>query len=741
MQDVSSNINYPNDALVWLILILLNLCFCCLCLLIFVGYKKKKGKEDFLIIEKQILNIVIFLYISIFIMIQVINNKNNTEYNPSSTGVDTSFVSIFLISDTTLKSAIMLEDHFIKVNPTYLLNSLIKKVVTYTYEVLLFFFIGVFFLTKLIDGSNPDIKIDKHFLFCDSLAVAALIIAGIIINIIILLRQVKILGQMFEKKSYTRYRLFLDFFCFILYVIFGIFYIIVLIWARISKEPTDFSLIRIFTWYFVCYILLENLLFLVKIYFSDFYYYTLSNTYIKNIFFCFPENHYKRPLLYSSEVIIGTLNKNSAVIFFHDYLNFSIDEVILQNFDFVLNCINSSLNKVFESANYNFPSSDELKKEESKKVNITDSKLINLIPKQNNVFVYQFGFNDFTDDKLTNMFANRDKLEITLTSYYQKSFEKLIKEKNINIKALRNSMLAHALENGTIASLLDKNCKEAQFINQKSLIIRTLDKQYGLEFVDDNFFKKITFFKKYIRYLRQEKNSFVPSILGIYKIKINGFREISFILVKNNFVEEFPKDFFNYWQIIRLSADQKIELLSTSKERQSLLITEEPILNNLKKLNLIEYHTFNEILTKDLNFLKLLQIVNFSIIFLYYEISNESPKDNYSLEDEKRSDKPRENDKLKEKDKNNLSVMNRISAVKFRTSNQLGNDFSYENSIKLDLSNLQDGKGFEAINNNLKSMIFFNFENVFQSFSYFENQNIYKDFKSFLMSFFEEIFT
>ena len=324
-----------------------------------------------------------------------------------------------------------------------------------------------------------------------------------------------------------------------------------------------------------------------------------------------------------------------------------------------------------------------------------------------------------------------------------------------------------------VMSLLDKNCKEVQFTSQKSLIIRTLDKQYGLEFVDDNFYKNTTFFKKYIKHLRREKNSFIPSILGIFKIKINNFKEINFIIVKNNFVEEFPKDLFNYWQILRISNNKKIDLLSTSKERQSLIITEEPILSYGKKLALIEYNTYKDILGKDLEFLRSMKVIDFSLIFLYYEIGANSS--NFSMEDDKtpidfansnlgikEQKEEREkkysnagqglgennksnfntNDKSNVKNIRDISLLNRISNVQFRTSNQVGgNDFSYENSIKLDLSNLQDGKGFEAINNNLKSIIFFNFENVFQSFSYFEKISIYDEFKRYLISFFDESYT
>jgi len=752
------------DLIFWYSLIIFNCIICFTSLCIIICFKHKKTHADILTIEKKVIDILAFLYFGIFLLLGV--SKTNDEV----TFYDYSFISIYLICHFTYNIAILYEEHSIRIDPTYLLKSYTKKGYNYFYEIVLVCFILLYFLSRLVDIFNRDINV--KYLFCDSIAVAVIIVFLSSVNVMILKQQKNILFELRDKKGYIKKRFLIDCINFAFKIIFVILYIFMIIISKINRETDDqlqrlYNMLRVYTSYFLFFIFIENFVFLIKFYFTDFYFYSLSKTCIKYLFKCFGENAYKRPLIYSEESFAMSINKNSSAIYFNDKLNLSIDETILNNFDFSLNCITASLFKAFSEVKDDIIESKDVENTRNTSEE-TNSKLnAKLLEKSSSVTYFNFGKNEFaSDEKLSKLFKESDNLEIVLSSYYRKSFAKLIREKKINIPNLKNSLVSHILENGMVVSLLDKNCKESQFASQKSLIIRTLDKQYGLEFVDESFYKNTAFFKKYIKHLRSEKNSFVPSILGIFKIKVNKFKEISFILVKNNFVEEFPKDLFNYWQILRLNNDKEIELLSTSKERQSLIITEEPLLSNGKKLSIFEYHTLKEILSKDLNFLRSMKIVNFSLIFLYYEIGTNIPNTNFSLDDDKAgvviamTNSPnittsnvqqnkdardvKDGKDGKDKEKFNISAvmttMNRISNVQYRTSNQVGNDFSYENSIRLDLSNLQDGKGFEAVNNNLKSMIFFNFENVFQNFSYFENVSMYDEFKQFLIGFFEEIY-
>jgi len=752
MQNVDSAFS-TTATYIQLTLIIINGLICFFSLFIAFFYKHNKSKEDFLIIEKKFIDIIAFLYITFYIILDLFKDKDDPVY---SRYFEVSVISVYIIANYTLKISILLEEHYTKIDPSYLLNSLIKNGMSFIYEMILIILVLIYFLSRLFDDAST--KIDKKYLFADSFVVAILVLLSILVNIIILKKQSEIFNAFKDVKNYSNKKYILNIINLVFNTIFAILFTVILIISKINKDQKGkqfYDVLSIFTWYFISFLLIENTIFIIKIYYSDFYYYTLSNTCFKKIFCLFPENRYKRAILYTADNYIGAgeINKGSSVIYFHDKLNFPIDEVVLSNFDFVLNCINASLFKVLEKEKV---SADPAKSTRAGNTNTncnTDERLINntdnskmqslLIGNPGNEVLYNFDKKDFLDDKFFKMFSEYDMLDIKLTYFFHKSFENLIKEKKVNINNLKNSLLSHVLENGLVASLLDKNCKESLFSSQKSLSIKTLDKQYSIEFVEDNFHKNIAFFKKYFKFLRKEKNTFIPSMLGIFKIKVNKFREISFIITKNNFLEEFPKDLFNSWQILRISPQDRIELVSSSKERQSLLIAEKPVLTTGKRLSLIEYHSFNDILTKDLDFLKSLQIVDFSIIFLYYELGVNSRS---SLEDSKTPTPPtsihnrdtKDFEKVKDKDKSNLNVMNRISNIKKRTSNQVGNDFSYDNSIKLDLSNLQEGKGFEAINNNLKSMIFFNFENVFQTFSSFENQSLYKEMKEFLIMFFDE---
>jgi len=779
--------------LISIILLSINLC-----------YKKNKSKEDIFVIEKSFIDLLAFIYIAFFLILDLVKYDHE-----SNSYLTTSILSIYIILDYTLKIWILLEELYTKLYPSYLLDSLIKKSKSYFYELTLFVLVGVYVISKTIDEFNGDIN--KKYLFSDSIFVGLIITICLVFNVIILSKNKSILIEYsscilntlsskdinnsklsknskrsyYEEnnnpnKNYTKSRLILDFINIIFNTIFVIFYIAMLVLSRLNHQEHISNFMKFFTWYFIFYFLMDNTISLAKVYHSDFYYYKLSNSCFKALFIC-GKNRYRRPLFYSkdtysenSESICGNL-PNLPVILFHDKLKFYIDEVVLIKFEFVLNCINASLAKVFDKYN-NILDEDELieKNEKIGKLgnlvksakgkdinevnNLNDLNVLNdnepdgndspkrqsLLSKQaskQTKSIYKFTRKDFVNDNFAKIFNDQNEVNIELTSYYQNSFEKLIAEKKININTVKTSLFSHLLENGSIISLLDKNCKESEFKSQKNLLIKTFDKQYGFEFVESNFYKNTSFFKKYVKYLRKEKTSFVPSLLGIFKIKVNNFGEINFIITKNNFVEDVPKELFSYWQILRISSNKSIELINTSMETQTLLLLEEPVLIPGKKLSLVEFHTFYEILTKDLEFLMSMHISNFSVIFLYYELGVNQPISNFNNMD---FDKPLKGTithrETREKNNlTNLSGINRLSLIK-KLSTIKGVDFSFDNSMKLELSSLQDGKkGFEAVNNNLKSVVFLNFENVFQNFTYFENKSIYQDFKSFMIGFFEEI--
>ena len=137
-----------------------------------------------------------------------------------------------------------------------------------------------------------------------------------------------------------------------------------LVLSRLNHQEHISNFMKFFTWYFIFYFLMDNTISLAKVYHSDFYYYKLSNSCFKALFIC-GKNRYRRPLFYSkdtysenSESICGNL-PNLPVILFHDKLKFYIDEVVLIKFEFVLNCINASLAKVFDKYN-NILDEDEL---------------------------------------------------------------------------------------------------------------------------------------------------------------------------------------------------------------------------------------------------------------------------------------------------------------------------------------------------------------------------------------------
>lgn len=89
---------------------------------------------------------------------------------------------------------------------------------------------------------------------------------------------------------------------------------------------------------------------------------------------------------------------------------------------------------------------------------------------------------------------------------------------------MKNSLVSHITGN-TVHSLIAKNCTETFFKSQKSLSIKTYDKQYSIEVVDKEMIDS-KFVIKYLKYLTKHSLLFLPLIVGAYTVKINNFSKL-----------------------------------------------------------------------------------------------------------------------------------------------------------------------------------------------------------------------
>ena len=115
-------------------------------------------------------------------------------------------------------------------------------------------------------------------------------------------------------------------------------------------------------------------------------------------------------------------------------------------------------------------------------------------------------------------------------------------------------------------SILSCNAKEEYFLNLKNMMIKTYDKQLTFDIFEtnddeinlneNNSNKKIaSMLDEYFSYVKARGvcGTFLPIILGVFKVKINSFKTLLIYISCNSLIENSPSNSFSYWQLIRFS--------------------------------------------------------------------------------------------------------------------------------------------------------------------------------------------
>ena len=274
--------------------------------------------------------------------------------------------------------------------------------------------------------------------------------------------------------------------------------------------------------------------------------------------------------------------------------------------------------------------------------------------------------NDFSifEDVLNNdnIIKNND-LRIEINCYYINSCVNNIIEKNYDSKNIAKSLVSHmfiqksnnisnssSVSNQEIPecnyySLTAANAKELYFKNLKSICFKTYDKKYTLEIFEINEEKNNLIINpsnkrdkyniseiitKYFIYIESKgiTNTFLPIILGIFKIKINNFKSLLILVTDNTIVENVPIKNFNNWQLIRFM-QKGLKKVSSSKYTRNTIVEDDLIFKrvywkeNIKekdcKIKLNNYEEVKNILLSDINFLKSSGCFKFNLLLMYYE--------------------------------------------------------------------------------------------------------------------------
>ena len=195
-------------------------------------------------------------------------------------------------------------------------------------------------------------------------------------------------------------------------------------------------------------------------------------------------------------------------------------------------------------------------------------------------------------------------------------------------------------------SLLATNGKEEYFNKLKNTSIKTFDKNFILDIFDTDD-EEIMFnengnnsnlailLDRYFTYIHGKglNGTFIPLLVGVFKIKINNFKTLLIFITKNSLVENVPKNFFTYWQLIRF-LKEKPQKIASSQFNSGTLVKDDPIFErafqvetkndnpNYNKIFMKNYLDFVETVQSDMTFLKQIGAQNFDLLLMYYEYEN-----------------------------------------------------------------------------------------------------------------------
>ena len=257
-----------------------------------------------------------------------------------------------------------------------------------------------------------------------------------------------------------------------------------------------------------------------------------------------------------------------------------------------------------------------------------------------------------------NIKNNNNYLDINLKSFFTQRCVESIYEQKLKGRNIANSMLNHMIltnnaknknidnPNSYYWSLFASNGKEEYFNKLKNTSIKTHDKNFTLDIFDSDD-EEISFtdkgknnslsilLDKYFTYIHGKgiNGTFIPSLVGVFKIKINEFKTLLIFITRYSLVENVPKNYFTYWQLIRF-LKQKPQKIASSQFNSGTLVKDDPIFErsfqietkkdnpNYNKIFLKNYNDFLETIQSDMEFLKQCGVDNFDLLLMYYEYEN-----------------------------------------------------------------------------------------------------------------------
>ena len=469
-----------------------------------------------------------------------------------------------------------------------------------------------------------------------------------------------------------------------------------------------------------------------------------------------------------------------------------IEDYFLSYFDQILNIITSSLNQAYNSKYFSTQANEQtltskLKIEDISAIggNMKDTSVSAIGTKTvvntkselgDDTVKFNITKNIETDDlkRFQNILENRllvknhnNFLNISLNSFFTPRCLESIYNQKIKGRHVSNSLLSHMIfsqyaknknpdnPNANYWSLFASNAKEQYFNKMKNTSIKTFDKQFTIDLFDTdngelNFSEKgdnsilARLLDQYFTYIHGKgiNGTFIPSLVGVFKIKINNFKTLLVFITKNSLVENAINNNYSHWQLLRIMKGKPQKVASSQVNSGSTLVKDDPIFErafqietikdnpNYNKIAFKNYNDFQSIIQSDIEFMRQVGGKNFDLLLMYYEFENtqkhekqgaikirqtnqgaeiveESLPEDF-LDDEMSGTTPIS--KPKKKSIDFLSMGN----GGFLDEDNFGNDYNMKkvmNALDKDDNNYMNG--FEGLFDNFNCICFFTFENVF----------------------------
>ena len=237
--------------------------------------------------------------------------------------------------------------------------------------------------------------------------------------------------------------------------------------------------------------------------------------------------------------------------------------------------------------------------------------------------------------------------------------------------------------------------------------------------------------------------TFIPSLVGVFKIKINQFKTLLVLVTKNSLVDNVPRNHFSYWQLLRILKGKPQKVSSSQFNSKDSLVRDDPIFErafqiqsikenpNYNKIAFKNYNDFQSIINSDLEFFRQVGAKNFDLLLMYYEFENTQKHEKQGqikirqtnkgaefieeslpqgfLEEEMGTPINKENKGSFDGDFFSMAGNNFLDDDNFG-----GDNFNMKKVMNtLDINDKSNINGFDGLFDNFNCLCFFTFENVF----------------------------